>query len=146
MSIVHFLSPDNQHSFKASTITLLITFGTFYPLTKQNVTTTHVLVSLSATLVTVQCTPWFGLAWFVSDQQSVSVLSAWQDNPTQVNAKFKGKTRTYIVVNLAFQTTATSQFTQLECTIKELGKTRKYIPRKYNIALVKISAGLTKCM
>jgi len=29
---------------------------------------------------------------------------------------------------LAFQTTATSQFTQLECMLKVLGKTQKYIP------------------
>jgi len=76
MAIIHFLSPDNQHSFKASTITWLIKFGTFYPLTEQNVTTTHALFSLSATLVTTQCTSWFGLT-FVSDQQSISVLSAW---------------------------------------------------------------------
>ena len=34
-----------------------------------------------------------------------------------------GKTTAYIVVNLAFQTTVTSQFTQLECMIKEMGKT-----------------------
>jgi len=40
MAIIHFISPDNQHSFKASTTTLLIKFGTFYPLTEQKVTTT----------------------------------------------------------------------------------------------------------
>jgi hypothetical protein len=61
MAIIHFLSPDNKHSFKAGTITLVIKFGTIYPLTEQNVTTTHALFSLSATLVTIQCTPWFGL-------------------------------------------------------------------------------------
>jgi len=91
MAIIHFLSPDNQHSFKVSTITWLIKFGTFYPLTVQNVTTTHAVFSFSATLVTIQWTSWCGLTWFVSDYQSISVLSAWQDNPKQVNANLKEK-------------------------------------------------------
>jgi hypothetical protein len=61
MAIIHFFSPDNQHSFQAGTITFLIKFGTFNPLTEQTVTTTHAPFSLSATIVTIKCTPWFGL-------------------------------------------------------------------------------------